>query len=460
MTVAVYAFATPPSLDGANENLDRVELSSNQIYPLESTPCDDTGTYQRDEIWESIDEFFDTAYLIFPIVSYVELTSRLVMQPSWVTVPDLRTLLYSIRLVNSAARYRMDHQNGDELLRRIVEVESSRQAYDFADPATLDAVFCSLALFTANSVLGKHGRAFLYLNEAQILFDDVEPSGCDEEQRKSRIEQVLHNTESATLAIYGRKQKKLQARKRPTCSDTVPARVGGVGLGDRLSAVATQLLQCLTRIHLARDADDISKVNLGSDAILSSLGQHPFSRIQSADVMITRQWQLSCKLLTSSEEGNGCKEPPKSMMESLGVVAMSWICVLREGELRIVGLGKLAELAVNIFKLPGGSHQDSLRGLTGAVMKEDHEGWFALPLADVILSAAYNVPPLMETQKDQEIRCSMLARLAAQDASTSLETELVLPQIPTVQHLGFGDSHEDAFDSSYFMISDYSHSEF
>jgi hypothetical protein len=441
--------------------LDGVELASTQIYPLDARPSEETPTHKEDDIWESIDEFFDTTYLIFPIVSYAELTSRLVMEPNWETVPDLRTLLYSLRLVNSAARYRMDHQNGDELVRRIAQVESSRQAYDFADPATLDAVFCSLALFTANSVLAKHGRAFLHLNEAQILFDHVEPSGYDEQQRKLRVEQVLHNTESATLAIYGSKEKKLQARKRPTCSDTVLDRAGRAGTSERLGGVAGQLLQCLTRIHLARNADDISKVNLGSDAVLSSLGQHRYSRIQSADVMVTRQWQLSCKLLASYQESASRERPPASMMDSLGVVAMSWICVLKQGELRIVGLGKLAELAINIFKLPGGGHQDSLRGLTGAVMKEDYEGRFALPLTDLVLSVAYDVPPMMETPQDRELRYSMMAPSAAQDAPSSPETEQVLRQFPVIQPLVFGDFHQGGpFEVSSLLLSDYNQLEF
>ncbi|CAH0020337.1 unnamed protein product [Clonostachys rhizophaga] len=441
--------------------LDGVELASSQIYPLDSRPSEETATHQTADIWESIDEFFDTTYLIFPIVSYAELASRLVIEPNWETVSDLRTLLYSIRLVNSAARYRMDHQNRDGLVQHIAEVESSRQAYDFADPATLDAVFCSLALFTANSVLAKHGRAFLHLNEAQILFDHVEPSGYEEQQRKLRVEQVLHNTESATLAIYGSKEKMLQARKRLTCSDIVPARVGGAETGDRLGKVASQLLHCLTRIHLASNADDISKVNLGSDAVLSSLGQHRYSRIQSADVMVTRQWQLSCKIIASYQERAGREKPPASMMESLGVIAMSWICVLKQGELRIVGLGKLAELAINIFRLPGGGHQDSLRGLTGAVMKEDYEGKFALTLADLVLSVAYDVPPMMETPQDRELRCSMMARSSFQDAPSSPKTEQALRQFPAIQPLVLSDFHQDGpFEASSLMLSDYSHLEF
>lgn len=455
-----YDIATP-DFTGGDAMLDGVELASSQIWPLDSRPSEETAPHQVADIWESIYEFFDTTYLIFPIVSYAELASRLAVEPNWETVPDLRTLLYSIRLVNSAARYRMDHQNRDGLAQHIAEVESSRQAYDFADPATLDAVFCSLALFTANSVLAKHGRAFLHLNEAQILFDRVEPSGYDEQQRKLRVEQVLHNTECATLAIYGSKEKRLHARKRPTCSDTLLDRMGRANTGDRLGKVASQLLQCLTRIHLARNADDISKVNIGSDAVLSSLGQHRYSRIQSADVMVTRQWQLSCKILASYQEGAGRERPPASIIEPLGVVAMSWICVLKQGELRIVGLGKLAELAINIWKLPGGGYQDSLRGLTGAVMKEDYEGKYALTLADLVLSVAYDVPPMMETPQDRELRYSMTTPSSSQGAPSSPETEQVFRQFPVIQPPVFGDFQQfGPFEASSLMVLDNSHLEF
>jgi hypothetical protein len=49
--------------------------------------------------------------------------------------------------------------------------------------------------------------------------------------------------------------------------------------------------------------------------------------------------------------------------------------------LRIVGLGKLTELAIHIAGLPGAAgHQDVLRGLTGAVMRDDYERAFEVSL--------------------------------------------------------------------------------
>lgn len=362
-----------------------------------------TPSVQRDDdIWTTIDEFFDTAYLIFPVISYVDLTSRMIMEPDWETVPDLRTLLYSMRLLIAAARYRMNPQSTAKMDGILQQVESSRLTYDFADPATLDAVVCSMCLFTAYSVMGKHGRAFLYLNEAMTLLEAVAPSNKDEEQRKLRIQQVLFNTESATLAIYSSKDTPRKVRKPPlVMADAMKQNGFGTDIG--VGQVALHLLQCLTWIYLAEEANEVEMIDLESASVMETLfgdailKQHRFSRIQSADVMVTRQWQLSRKAVACSNGRGAAKRMTESGVASLGVVAMSWICLLKDGELRIVGLGKLAELALNMYRLANGTrYQDVLRGLTGAIMREDHEGLFALPLADLVISTLCTVPPQME----------------------------------------------------------------
>jgi hypothetical protein len=462
-TADVHDTATPQDLTWGNPCLDGTELALNQKSPVYGQICyDESGVFEEfsmdDEfdVWSTIHEFFDSLYLIFPIISYIEIASRLVTESNWNTVPDLRTLLYSIRLMNSAGAYRLEHRNGGELKRHIAEVESSRQTHDFADPATLDAVFCSMALFTANNVLGKHGRAFLYLKEARTLLDDIEPSGYDEQQRKLRIEQVLYNTESATLAIYGNKEKERRGRKRPNLQATVPDQASVLDDGVELGQVARQLLQCLTNIHLAKDAEEINRVDLGPDAIFSTLTQHRYSRIQSADVMVTRQWQLSRTLLASSQGRH--LSLSRSIVESLGVVAMSWICLLKQGELRVVGLGKLAELALNISTLSGGSVcQDALLGLTGALVKEDYEGRFSPPLAHLIISAAYtSVPPAMETQQEQELRYRRDAQYATQNLSISLThgmTDIELQQFANTLPADFVDLDDGGnLDVSNFLF--------
>lgn len=141
-----------------------------------------TPRTQRDvDIWNGVHEFFNTVYINFPIVSYADVAARLIGTPDWFAVPDLRTLLLSLRLVNATAVYRIDAQNENHLRNLIHQVETSRLSHDFADSATLDAVVCFLFLFTAYNVLEKHGRAFLYLGEAFSLLEAVSPSNEKEE---------------------------------------------------------------------------------------------------------------------------------------------------------------------------------------------------------------------------------------------------------------------------------------
>ena len=343
-------------------------------------------------------------YIVFPVVSYVQLATRLVVEPVWASVPDLRTLLLSIRLLNAAARYRMKTQDKMLLSDLIHQVESSRLCYDFGDPATLDGVVASLCLFTAYNVLEKHNRAFLYLDEAITLFEMV-PVSEQEEQRRLRIEWVLFNTEAAALAIYASQNRRRRSRK-PSLHITVQQGFGADAESDR---VATQLLRRLTQIHLAEDADGLEDINIESEDDMETLfgavlREHRYSRIQAADVIMTRQWQLSSKLVASHRDRSSTSRLPAAVVEPLGIAAMSSICLLKEGELRIVGLGKLAWLAQNIYALAGQTKcQDIIRGLTGALVREDHERTFAIQLNDLILPIVCSVPPLLGPQGGNQV---------------------------------------------------------
>lgn len=382
---------------------------------------------RSDEIWNVVDEFFDTMYVVFPVLSYAGLASRLIIEPAWNTVPDFRTLLLSVKLVNAAGQYRMAPETGVSLSDLIKQVEASRLDYEFADPPTLDAVVISLFLFTAYNVLEKHNRAFLYLDEALSLVEAVEAVDDEEERhRKLQIEQVLFNTEAATMAIYADKNRRPRARK--------PARVTegatGLGIGPQISAgggiggmmmmtttntiaesdrVAMHLLRRLTEIHLAENAEALEVVDIEFEADMATLfwavfNRHRYSRIQAADVVVTRQWQLSSKLVASLKQGRGISKRFQESIELLGLTAMSWICLLGEGELRIVGLGKLSGLAQNIHALAGrGRCQYILGGLAGAVIKEDHEKIFAPQLADVVMPMMVaSVPAPMRPMRDYE----------------------------------------------------------
>lgn len=380
---------------------------NNVEFPL--TTCDslqNSNVNNVNCIWDDINEFFDTMYIIFPIISYDDLTSRLILEPNWVSAPELNSLLLSVKLLNASGRYRMESQNQADVLNLIHELETSRLYYEFAEPATLDAVVCSLALFTAYNVLEKHNRAFLYLDEAFSLFDMVPALDQEGLARRMRIEQVLYNTEAATLAIYASKNRKRRARRPSTILEQdFATRYEDNSLVES-DKVAKHLLNRLTQIHLAEDAEGLTKVNIDSQTDIETLfgtavRQHRYSRIQAADVVLTRQWQLSSKLATNRHPRSGLQRFSSSTIDALGVAAMSWMCLLKEGELRIVGLGKLAGLAQNIHLLAGPTEcRYVLGGIAGAVIREDHEKRFALRLADIIMPVISSVPPLIDSQRN------------------------------------------------------------
>ncbi len=381
------------------------------------------------DIWSSVHEFFNTMYIIFPILSYADVASRLIETPDWFAVPDFRTLLLSLQLLNACGQFRMDSKNETFFRHLINQVEVSRQDHDFADPATLDAVVCSLFLFTAYNVLEKHGRAFLYLDEAASLLETVMP--CDErgKQRKLRLQQVLFNTEAATLKIYGSASSRRRVCRPPLNVGIASATEDGVGIGLDSVKVAAHLLRRLTEINLAEDADALQRIDVESEADVeilcgNVLRQHRYSRIQAADVVLTRQWQLSSKFLATRSCGLSLEHPTWSAIEHLGHVAMAWVCVLREGELRIVGLGKLAGLAHNLYNLAGPMRcRFVLGGLAGAVSKEDHDRRYAPALAKILVPIMSAIPAVISPPND----CESLQSMPSAQFATHTVQEMLEP---------------------------------
>ena len=355
-----------------------------------------TPTEPDHNVWDDILEFFDTLYMIFPILSFETITSRLMAQPNWTEVPDLRTLLLAIRLLNAAGRYRMEAINKPDLCELIRQVETSRLEYDFAEVVTMDDVVCSLCLFTAHNVLEKHNRAFLYLDEAISLFEMVSPDA--EEQRRLRIEQVLYNTEAATHTIYAPRQRRRRARAPSVSHEQLSLELSEMQEPNR---IAIHLLNCLTQINLDKAPDGLeegSKIGeVDVEALFETgLKQHRYSRIQAADVVVTRQWRLSSRLAECKVGGRPTGYLSQQAIERLGVQVMSWICLLKDGELRIVGLGKLAGLIQNICVLAGqASCRYVLAGLSSAIMREDYDKTYTPSLTQMIMSMTSSVPQLM-----------------------------------------------------------------
>ena len=365
--------------------------------PIDSCALIESRPFQaQHEIWSDIDEYFDSLYMTFPVLSYDRLISRFITEPDWLAVPDLRTLLLAIRLLNAAGRYRMGTTERSDLEDRIHQVEQSRLDHDFAENVSLDSVVCSLFLFTAYNVLSKHNRAFLYLDEAISLFEMVTLDRNIEEERKLRIEQVLFNTEAATHAIYAPASRMRRARVPIIQTER---NVTGLAANFEFDRVASHLLRSLTQINLAQDArqpEEAEGDSEGDIEVLLGAGkqQHRYSCIQAADVVVTRQWRLSSRLVEQKLGALTGERPSQSLIERLGIAAMSWICPLRDGELRIVGLGKLAGLVQNICILGNqAACRYALAGLTSAIMREDHERTFMPSLNGIITVMTTSIPP-------------------------------------------------------------------
>ncbi|KIW68744.1 hypothetical protein PV04_04667 [Phialophora macrospora] len=350
------------------------------------------------DIWRSVQQFFETMHVIFPVLSYTDLLTRFVLEPQWSALPDLRTLLLAVRMVTAAGEHRMTANNAESLKDFIEQVERSRLCYDFAECPTLDEVIISLFLFTSYNVLEKHNRAFLYLDEALSLMETVQIVDADEQVRRMHIEQVLYNTEAASSAIYAGKSRRRRA-KRPCVnhnrSSIKPLRIETSEQSER---VALHLLDRLTEIHVAEDEEALRIINAASENDMNTLfgaafGMHRYCRIQAADVAVSRQWQLSSKLVSGIRRQTGAEKLRQSTIEGLATAALAWVCLLKEGEPRIVGLGKLSGLAKNIVTLSGGKFPSyPVAGLVSTIIREDHERKFAPELADVVLPMVATIP--------------------------------------------------------------------
>ncbi|KIW18442.1 hypothetical protein PV08_02730 [Exophiala spinifera] len=347
---------------------------------------------EDEEVLRDIQQFFDKAWFIFPLLSYESIRSQLNTRPASKANPQFRCLLLTIRLANATVEHRMTSAHSATLLGLIRRIEICRHDYDFAEPPTLDDVVTSTVLFVAYNIMEKHVRAFLFLDEAISLLEEVNPVGEAEFLRKQLIQQVLYNTEAASVAIYAHGRRGRRMKKPVKLIDKLPTSSSTDGSVTQFDRLAFQLLNKLSQIHLANDAEELQTTNTNhlegdlKTLFDVSLQQHQFCRIQAADVAVTHQWQLSQKAVLGRARGLPVSRPSLQEVEDLGLTAMAWVCSLKEGELRIVGLGKLAGLARAIHTIAGNNCCDyAIAGLVGAVMKEDHDHQFTSELAEVIM---------------------------------------------------------------------------
>lgn len=367
----------------------------------------DMECYQ--DIWTCIHEFFETIYIIFPIISYVEIVSRLIVDPDWATSPDLRTMYYTLRLSITTAKCRttMSSQYRAEAWDLVQQVEASRLTYNFSDPPTLDAVVVSLCLFATYNVLGDDDRSLLYLCEASVLLEAFSPTSTSERERKRRIEMIVFNAESASFEIYAMKGFVPTARRPPERKNTYRAEEE-LGKDAESEELALCFLQHLTRIYLAENVDDLNAIDpMFENASKPSFGpenplHHRYASIQAADAAVTHQWLLSYRMVTDRSLNHGLESLAKPDIGSLGVAAMAWAAILAAGDLRIVGLGKMAGLALNMWALGGlETSRDVIHGLTNAVVEQDFDGAYAIALANLIEEITCTVSPWLRPPYDE-----------------------------------------------------------
>ena len=188
-----------------------------RVYIQDSPPCLGAQpvfeSVQEAGICQNLQQFFETVHAIFPVFSHDDLLSRIMLQPDWSAAPELSALLLAMQLATAAGEFRLTNGDQGALRHLIKRVEKARLCYDFAEAPTLDEVAISLFLFTSYNVLGKHNRAFLYLDEALSLMETVRVVADEDAERLIRFEQVLYNTEAASLAIYAGKPRRCRARR-------------------------------------------------------------------------------------------------------------------------------------------------------------------------------------------------------------------------------------------------------
>ncbi|KAL7929990.1 hypothetical protein V8C35DRAFT_313806 [Trichoderma chlorosporum] len=381
-------------------NFDHNQLS---IPPIENF---DEVAFSWQDIVTEMTLFLMKYYQRHPIID-LESVFRRIAHGDHLLDPTFRTLLLSIFLVNEAAQLRHSPDRGPARLDILIGATEKSRANSsdchFADFPSLDTVIVSLFLFIAYSVRDKHNRAFIYLTEAIGLMDLVKyPCGRTEIIQYHRIECLLFVTEAASNSIYGVRGKRRIAKNpsNPPPKEVLdgwyisehkprelPPPLSSMDY-ESLDKRAAGLLYAMTRLYSAHDTTGVSSVAFQDD-ILATLSddddQKPSCCMQTADVAITRQWQLATHWWHAlSENGHSSekKDSARYVIQIIGLTAVQHTRLLPSGTCRIVGHGKLAALADTMFKISSALDilaccSSLIRDMIRIVSKADCERSFA-----------------------------------------------------------------------------------
>lgn len=360
--------------------------------------------------------FFRQGYVVYPILHYATVM-REIDQEKHLYNPEFRSVVLSIVMLNEACKVRLSPQHDQgaikSLARTVENLRTNSVDYHFADNPSLDALVVSLFLFIAYNVMDKHSRAFCYLTEAIGLFDLLgEFSDPVNIVRQKRLRYVLYITESATVSIYGSQRKRMIS----DCPSIPPdlssllswhgqeteeqhSITGGIVDADmaNIDKHAVDLLIRMTRLHLAITVSEVAKITVDNKLMTSMTRPqecdtgpaNSYCDTQIADVAITRQWKLaglwwndiSRQPALSFSDGLVNKT-----IEMLAMTALTWGRTLKPGHLRIVGLGKVVQLADSICNISSklgsvSSCTATIRHLIQTVAETDYDRYFAPQLS-------------------------------------------------------------------------------
>lgn len=353
--------------------------------------------------------------------------------------------------MNEASKLRINPARDTARLLKVVAIlEQIRTQYDFANAPTADTLATSLFLFVAYNITGRHKRAFLYLAEAIALLDLVEDISDERTRvRLKRIEYVIFITEQATTSIYGKVGMRKLARRPIDIAQSanmlrMPSGLYRNEAVERSDEEAVDLLLHMARLHAAMDVDEI--INMANPAppsrsILTSLHDPASYKMQHADVAITRQWILAIKLpslLQTCQSNSLAVMGLEGLLHDMSLSVLQWISALPEGQIRVVGLGKVTAIARTIqdFAVQIGkdlAFASVIRELAYAVCMNDHEGIFVPLLSDCVDKILYDLAPFISdpTMPDPNQRAQLLPPLQPEqthpppgisDSSVVLET--------------------------------------
>ncbi|KIW28336.1 uncharacterized protein PV07_08009 [Cladophialophora immunda] len=425
-------YNSPPS-DLDQRSLDMTAVVSTAVGQKSHVEPSNVATIEADgspgfcqESERAVSDFIQLLYVVFPVIDRDSVYRQLAAGDGEAD-PQFRALLLAIRMMNQARQWRMTAAKDAEtpLVELIRQVEVERTRTDFAESPSLDTVVTSLFLFCGYSVLDRHNRSFLYLEEAINILEMISISETNlvpiRNPRYARIQMVLFNTESATYSIYGRSRRRSRRAFDPL---QIYSLLQTSIDGDELEQRAYALLRRLTRIHfmslpgssryllaqlglqLARDEFGMTSQDWACLLQGASDTSHDEQllagwRKQTADVLISYQWRW-LEFMARHVCPDGRQTAPSAFSDSEpdflrsfydgALTVLSCTSALKNGELRSIGLGKLVDMTLIVHRLVGSQHLERgldkyrhvLVGLISTITTWDFEKEFSLVLADCI----------------------------------------------------------------------------